>query len=84
MRRVASLFDILNEFGVELDWYLSNWNGQWWWKGYVYINIDQADDCLYDRILKNWVDDDDKNDDIKYVDEVMIVYVKRAVGLITC
>ncbi len=65
MRRVASLSDILNEFGVELSWYLSNWNGQWWWKGYVYIDVDQADDCLYDRILKNWVDDDDKSDDIK-------------------
>ena len=50
----------------------------------MYIDVDQADDCLYDRILKNWVDDDDKNNNIKYVDEIMIAHVEGAAGLITC
>ncbi len=50
----------------------------------MYIDVDQADDCLYDRISKNWVDDDDKNNDIKYVDEIMKVYIKGAAGLIIC
>ena len=50
----------------------------------MYVDIDQADDCLYDRISKNWVDDDDKNDDIKCVDEVMKAHVEGAAGLITC
>ena len=41
MRRVASLSDILNEFGVELGWSLS-----------VYADVYQANDYLYDRNLK--------------------------------
>ena len=48
------------------------------------IDVDQADDCLCDRISKNWVDDDDKNDDIKHVDEIMKAYIEGAAGLIIC